>query len=558
MNKTFLVAMREYVENLKTKAFWLGIMALPVILVLSILVPQWLEKGKDVRYYAVIDNSESRLLAAIDERSTFPDMEKVLRAAVDWHAEESAKFDELPEILRRTVIKLKQMIDEHTQSGTAEAAGEAIDKDEFTDEVIKQGALEIAKAVGPEGLAGTAAAGLVSEEILEKVQGVFDEQVKKPIKDWYDNLSPEEAESFRSSLSKSRYARIAIKDDGQDPEEAARKMLNDDELFAFFVIGPDPEKDSEGCKYVSNNQTDDSLLNWFKRLANEEVRFRRIQSSAIDKQTADWIQAPLRFSSKQVSEAGEEEIVEKGDVVRQWAPVVFVYLLWISIFTITQMLLTNTIEEKSNKIMEVLLSSVSPLQLMAGKIIGIACTGLTMVVSWVIFFLACLKCMPLFLDHMPDLDLSLIARDPVFLASFLGYFILGYLLLSAILVGIGSVCNSLKEAQNLMAPVTIILIVPLLAMVPIGQDPNGTIAKFLSYIPPFTPFVMMNRAAGPPTTMEYVVTTILLVISIVVALWAAAKVFRIGVLLTGKPPKMREIFKWLRAPVGHVQVRRDE
>jgi ABC-type Na+ efflux pump permease subunit len=238
--------------------------------------------------------------------------------------------------------------------------------------------------------------------------------------------------------------------------------------------------------------------------------------------------------------------------------VAFVYLLWISVFVIAQMLLTNTIEEKSNKIMEVLLSSVSPIQLMAGKIVGIAGTGLTMVVSWVVFFLASVKVMPLLLDQLPDIDFALIARDPIYIASFLAYFILGYLFLAAVLVGIGSVCSSLKEAQNLMGPVTIIMIIPLLAMVPIGQDPNGTIAKVLSYIPPFTPFVMMNRAAGPPAPMEYVVTTILLVVSIAIALWAAAKLFRIGILMTGKPPKPMEILRWIRAPVGQVHVRREE
>jgi ABC-type Na+ efflux pump permease subunit len=156
-----------------------------------------------------------------------------------------------------------------------------------------------------------------------------------------------------------------------------------------------------------------------------------------------------------------------------------------------------------------------------------------------------------------SLDLSIVTRDPVYLASFVAYFLLGYLLFAAILVGIGAVCNTLKEAQNLMGPITILLIVPLMAMIPIGQDPNGTLAKVMSFIPPFTPFVMMNRAAGPPELWEYAATTALLVVSIFLALWAAAKVFRVGVLLTGKPPRIREIIRWIRAPVGTVAVRKD-
>ena len=85
---------------------------------------------------------------------------------------------------------------------------------------------------------------------------------------------------------------------------------------------------------------------------------------------------------------------------------------------------------------------------------------------------------------------------------------------------------------------------------PIYKDPNGTLARVMSYIPIFTPFAMMNRAGGPPPVIDYVLTTILLLASILVAFWAAAKVFRIGVLMTGKPPKLREILRWVRAPVG--------
>jgi len=149
-----------------------------------------------------------------------------------------------------------------------------------------------------------------------------------------------------------------------------------------------------------------------------------------------------------------------------------------------------------------------------------------------------------------DFDLTVITADPFFMVSFVVYFILGYLFYAAVLVGIGSVCNSLKEAQNLMGPIMLVMFVPLMTMMPIVKDPNGTLAKVLSYIPPFTPFVMMNRAAAPPTGMEYLISTLVLLLAVGVALWAAAKVFRIGILMTGKPPKIREIFQWLRAPVG--------
>jgi len=100
-----------------------------------------------------------------------------------------------------------------------------------------------------------------------------------------------------------------------------------------------------------------------------------------------------------------------------------------------------------------------------------------------------------------------------------------------------------------MLPVQLVQMIPIFVMVPIGQDPNGVLAKVLSYFPPLTPFVMMNRAAAPPTASEYLITTLLLLVSIVAALWFAAKIFRIGILLTGKPPGLMEVLRWIRAPV---------
>ena len=97
-----------------------------------------------------------------------------------------------------------------------------------------------------------------------------------------------------------------------------------------------------------------------------------------------------------------------------------------------------------------------------------------------------------------------------------------------------------------MMPIMIPMMIPIFAMVPVSQDPNGLFARVMSFIPPFTPFVMMNRAAGPPELWEYVATTLLLIGAIYLTMVGAARVFRIGILMTGKPPKLMEIIRWLR------------
>ena len=431
-NKVWLVAQREYLENVRTKAFWFGILSLPIILSIMFAVPVMIERTREAQRFAVVDHS-GWLLAAIDGQLAASD---------------------------------------------------------------------------PEG-------------------------------------------SYEKRFERTKAS-------GSDVEiERLNQAVADEELFGYFVIEADPLGEAGPGRFVSSNLTDNDLYRWFGNLASEAIRDRKIRERQIDPEVADWLRAPSRFEVKKVGKTGEEE-VKAADKILQWAPAVFVYLLFYCIFASSMMLLTNTVEEKSNRIIEVLLSSVSPMQLMAGKITGIAATGLTITLSWALCFFAGAKLLPKLFGSQLPVDLGSIATNPLLMGSFVAYFLFGYLLYASILLAIGSVCSSLKEAQNLMSPVTMMLIVPLAAMVPVAKNPNGTLARVMSFFPPFTPFTMMNRAAGPPALWEYIATTILLVASVAAALYAAAKIFRIGILMTGKPPKLGEILRWLRAPVGQVPARAGE
>lgn len=352
-------------------------------------------------------------------------------------------------------------------------------------------------------------------------------------------------DEVRAEISTDRF--VLTTPDNLTPENLNR-LIQQQQLFAYFIIGEDPIDNSDDFKYVSNNLTDRELLNWFTGLVSEKIQEKRLEQVNIDKATAAWITESTRFDGVQISSEGHEEQVDSQDIARQWAPVVFVYLLWISILLNTQMLLTNMIEEKSNKLIEVLLSSISAIQLMAGKILGIAMTGLTIIAAWALMALFFFISLPSMLDIKIPLDLTGVINDPVYISSFFVYFVLGYLLYAAILVGLGSVCSNLKDAQNLMLPVQLVQVIPILLMIPIGRDPNGTLAQFMSYIPPLTPFVMMNRAAAPPTDFEYIVTTALLIVSIALVLWLAARIFRVGILMTGKPPGFIAMIRWFRTP----------
>ncbi|MBK6938961.1 MAG: ABC transporter permease [Planctomycetes bacterium] len=551
-NKTWLVARREVLENIRTKGFWVGVLMLPIIMVVSVALPRFLEGQKEVRKYAVVDRS-GWMLAAIDERAAMPDMQRVLREAIDARRDDPARYAEFPELLRKFVDTLDQIWDNPAlvPDPALPEADRKRAREKKEDEVLEGVAMFIGDPSAFECQLPLASMKDALRQASERLAPLRDS-----VQQWWKSLPPEAASKFEARTAKKLYERIELPTGGEDEVfEALNQKIAKGDLFAYFVIGTDPVLKGDGLRYASANLTDGDLLDWFSRHANAVVRDKRLDEKDIDKLTAQWVQKPLVVDSRKIGKGGKEEESTKADKARQWAPMVFAYILWISIFTITQMLLTNTIEEKSSRIIEVLLSSVSPLQLMMGKIFGIAMTGLLMVGSWTLSFVLIFKYLPGLLAIKFDFDISQIATDPYLLLSFLVYFTLGYLFYASLLVGVGAACDTLKEAQNLMGPISVVMMIPIMAIAFLAQDPNSRLAVIMSYIPPFTPFVMMNRAAGPPTLMEYVTTTALLLVSIVIVMWAAAKVFRVGILMSGKAPSFKDIIVWIKAPVGQVPER---
>lgn len=531
MGRTWLVARREVLENVRTKTFWIGILSFPVILTLSILVPSWLERKTDVRRFGVEDRS-GWVLDEVQRTWSLPDFERLAAALKKEPGAPDLPPGRLPACLGEDAAlgRFLREADPKVVSLFAELAP-----------------LASSAAGSLEGLP-------LPAEIRERAAAVLAEL--EELRSWWGSLPDDAKEELRTTSEGQRYVLAKVA-----PEAELIDLLEKDRIFAYFVINEDPVAGEEGARYVSKNLTDMKLRGWFQRHVARVVRMRRIQKLGLDPRKAEWLARPFTFKPATPTAEGTLEEVKRSDVVLKWAPVAFVYLLWISVFMMAQMLLTNTIEEKSNRIIEVLLSSVTPTELMSGKILGIALSGLLVMLSWIVFFILGIEVLPLIFPKagpvVQEFGLGRILQEPAYLLSFVAYFLAGYLLFSSLLAGIGSVCNSLKEAQNLQQPVIILLLVPLFAMVPVASDPNGTLARVLSFIPPFTPFVMMNRAGGPPEPWEYAATGLLLLVSIRLTFAAAAKVFRIGVLMTGKPPRVREILRWLRTPEGTVPKRRD-
>jgi ABC-2 type transport system permease protein len=252
-----------------------------------------------------------------------------------------------------------------------------------------------------------------------------------------------------------------------------------------------------------------------------------------------------RLGTFDPGKAAGTETVSTADRIARNVPVAFVYLLWMSIFTVMMMLLNNTLEEKSNRIAEVLLSSVTPDEIMMGKLVGIAGIGLTMVGAWLttVFVAAQLYQGAGSEVIGPAVDAVLASNlIPMFLLCFL----LGYLIYAGLFLSIGALCNDLKEAQNAQGPMMLIMMIPLFTMVFVNRDPHGTVATILTWIPLYTPFTLMNRAAADPPLMEMVGATLLMIATALLLLWSAGRIFRMAMLRAGNRPTFAEVMQWIR------------
>lgn len=360
---------------------------------------------------------------------------------------------------------------------------------------------------------------------------------------------------------KRRFERVPLPEgsQGATPEETIanlkpwlvgdKKIATKDgekELFALIVLPSIQGQIKKGVQYWSTNLTDEALPKLVANALEEHLKSLEYTEKGIAQSEVERIaRIDVVFDEKDPRKAAGEEDVGMAEKLRQWAPVGFVYLMFAAMMTVAQMLLSSTVEEKASRIFEVLLSSVTPGELMLGKLIGVAAVGFVMLVTWFLSLFAILRFGAGELSDVAGPLMSLVFTPSV-LIPMAAYFLLGFLLYASLLLALGSLCNTLKEAQNFMSPVMIVLMVPLLSMVFIARDPNGVLAQVLSWVPPFTPFVMMNRIAGDPAGWEIAGTIVLLVVSVAGMLWLAGRVFRNGVLRTGAPPKIVELVRMLR------------
>jgi len=348
--------------------------------------------------------------------------------------------------------------------------------------------------------------------------------------------------AFARSLDKPDAIRVApppqtlasLTELGAADAEARILVGEDGALDAVVILTPSGEAIS--ARYWSSRANDEAGEEAVTQALSELNRTRALVALGVDPAAVDRIDAaePVVTVLSPASASGGE--VSLQDRLPGLIGFIVAMTLWSLILTGASILLNSVMEEKANRVLEVLLSSASATELLAGKILGVALVTLTVLAVWGGFGAVALR----FAaqqggDLAPALSGALagLARDGLWL-WLVAYFVGGYLMYATVFAAIGSFCETPREAQTLIGPIMMILVVPVFVLQMAMRDPDLAIVRSLSWVPFFTPFLMSARAPSGPPLFELAGTLAVMVGFTVLIVWLAAKAFRAGALSTGK------------------------
>ncbi len=304
--------------------------------------------------------------------------------------------------------------------------------------------------------------------------------------------------------------------------------------FDCYLFIPDDILNSGIVSYYSHSLSNIKLYNQLRRSLNQAVIEERMIQKNIDVTLVGQLSRNIIFDTFEVDESG---IASDGDELASFfIPILFVMILFMTVFMSGQLLLRSVMEERTNRTIEILLSSVSPDQLMAGKILGLGMLGLVQMTFYLI-----LGFITAYFRDIPIIDLN---QFPVFMI----YFVTGYLFYSSIYATMGTFFNSEQEAQQSSGLIGIIAVLPVIFASYFITNPGSSFTIALSYFPPITPFMMILRlGTGTVEWMEILFTTFILVICCWGMMKFSGKIFRTAILLYGKKITLKEILKWLKS-----------
>ena len=228
------------------------------------------------------------------------------------------------------------------------------------------------------------------------------------------------------------------------------------------------------------------------------------------------------------------------------------FLLYMVILLYSVAVMRATLEEKTNRIVEIVISSMKPWHLMLGKILGVGSVGVTqMAVCAASAFVLASAALPAVLSANPELaslqDIGEALPNAGQLVLLVGFWIFGYFIFSGMYAAVGAMCNTDEEAQQAQLPIVMLVVAPAILIAPVLENPNSSMAVSLSMVPFFSPILMWARAAaGVAPWWQIAASFVLMGLTVVAVAWVAGRIYKVGILMAGKRPTLPELLRWVR------------
>jgi len=355
----------------------------------------------------------------------------------------------------------------------------------------------------------------------------------------------------------------------QQPAGDIGKSDLKNQFYAIVAISGDLVKDSSAVTVYAEKQIDLELKNYIANQLNRYVENKRLESYQIPniKQIISSSQAHVKVTTIKLDAKGNE-VVTSSEIATVIGGVTTM-LIYLFIFLYGVQVMRGVVEEKTNRIIEVIVSSVKPFELMMGKIIGIALVGLTQFLLWVVLTgIISSVAGVAFWGNMSHLQTTAPMNGTEVTQSqqialnmlsglqginfteiavyFLIYFLGGYLLYASLFAAIGSAVDNDTDTQQFMMPITLPILFAIYAAIYSIRNPDGPLAFWCSIIPFTSPIVMMVRLPFDVPAWQLVLSITLLIFTFIGTTWLAGKIYRVGILMYGKKPSWRELLKWIR------------
>ena len=337
-------------------------------------------------------------------------------------------------------------------------------------------------------------------------------------------------------------------------ETALRERVNTKDLYAYLKIPENVLANGE-VRFYARTATNFEVQRALRRMISDIVRDKRFAESGYSQREVSQLMRAVKFNAYAVKSSAEvESPIETG--ARLGLGYILVFVLYMFVIIYANSIMRSVLEEKTTRIVEVIVSSIKPYQLLLGKLVGVCSVCLTMFAIWVLFgvmlFMNINPLLRIFgIESLPSRLLLIIGTVKMssaeMLTYFFVYFIIGFFMYSTLYAVVGAICGSEEEAQQTGAPLTMLIIVPFILMVQLVRIPDSTFSVLLSHVPFFSPILMFMRInVLMPPLWEILLNIFVVCATVALIMLMSGKIYRVGILMYGKRPTLAQLWQWAR------------